>query len=110
MRVVIGLLVVSKPAQSFDHRILRFGLTGVDYVINFGDVAKVRMIRLALLRRNPTLVLVGIKKKLAISEILSQQAELPHVIRNVLAHVTDGAIRAHNYLLIFFSDSLCDFL
>ena len=48
MRVVIGCFSVAQPAQRFDHGVLRLGLPGVDHVVDFGDVAEVRMIFFAI--------------------------------------------------------------
>ncbi len=44
MRVAVGGFVVAQAAQGFDNRVLGFGLAGVDYVVDFGDIAKVGMI------------------------------------------------------------------
>src|ERR1700679_75023 len=44
MRVVVGGFIVIKSAQSFDDSALCLGLSGIDDVVDFGDVAEVRMI------------------------------------------------------------------
>ena len=98
--------VVAEAAQGFDHRVLRLGLASIDHVVDFGDVAEVRMIFLAVGGRNPTLVLIGIAIELAIAEIAPQQAELPHVVCDVFADVADGAVGADDYFLIFFGNLL----
>src|SRR6266404_3287331 len=107
MRVMVGLVIVPKPPQRLDYGALRLRLARVNHVINFSDVAKVRMLLLPLLRRNPALMAIWIQIKLLISEIFSQQPKLPHVIRVVFANITDGAIGTHDNLLIFLSDLLC---
>src|SRR5438874_6254334 len=101
MRVMICLCAVAEFAQRFDYRVLRLRLAGINYVVNFGDIAEVRMLRLTLLRRYPALVPVGIAIKLSVSEVATQQAKLPHVIGDVFADVADGSVRAHNHFLVF---------
>ena len=44
MRVAIGGLAVPEPAQGLDDRVLRFGLAGIDHVVDFSDVAEVGMV------------------------------------------------------------------
>jgi hypothetical protein len=48
MRVMIGLLVVTESTKSFDHSELRFGLAGVDHIVDFGYIAEMRMNRFAI--------------------------------------------------------------
>src|SRR6266403_5311606 len=102
--VVVSLIVVSQTAQSFDDGVLRLGLAGVDDVVDLGYIAEMGMIFLTLGRRNPALVLVGIEKELAITEVAPEQPELPHVVRDILADVTHGAVRAHDNFLVFLGD------
>ena len=45
MSVVIGLPVVPKSAQGFDHAVLGFRLACINDVINFLDATKMRMIQ-----------------------------------------------------------------
>ena len=59
------------------------------------------MVFLALTCRNPHLVLIGILVELAIFEIAPQQAELPHVVGDVLPYVADRPVGTHDDLLIF---------
>src|SRR5437867_2806238 len=106
MRVMVGLVIVPKPAQGFDDGALRLSLAGVNHVVNFSNIAKVRMLSLALLRRNPALMTIWIQIKLPISEVSPQQSELPHVVRDVFADISNSPIRPHNNLLVF----LCDLL
>ena len=47
---------------------------------------------------------IRVEVKLAISEVATQQAELPQVIGDVLAHIAHSAIGADNNLLVFFRD------
>ena len=49
-------------------------------------------------------MVVGITIKLAIAEVASQQAELPHVVGDVFANVADGAVGADDYFLVFLGD------
>src|SRR5579863_7425814 len=44
MGVVVGGIVVSESAKGFDDGVLRFGLAGVNDVVDFGDAAEVRMV------------------------------------------------------------------
>ena len=104
VRVVIGGLIVSKTAQRLDDRALGLGLARVDHVIDLCHVAKVGMVRLAFAGRDPYLMLVRIAIELAITEVASQQAELPHVVGNVFANVADGAIGADDDFLVFFGN------
>src|ERR1700692_1098329 len=106
MRVVVGSFVMTEPAQGFDYRVLRFGLAGVDHVINFGDIPEMGMIFLAPHRRNPTVVRVGIAVELAIAEIPSEQAELPHVVCDVFADIAHRAVRADDDFLIFLGNTI----
>jgi len=48
MRVTIGGFAVAKPAQSFNHRVLRLRLPRVDDVVNLGYIAEVGMIYFAV--------------------------------------------------------------
>src|SRR3979409_2317450 len=64
------------------------------------------MICFAVVAGNPTDAPIGVTRTSALAEVASQQAELPHVVSDVLAHVTDGAVRAHNHFLILFRDRL----
>ena len=102
MGVVVGGFVVAESSQGFDDSILRLGLAGVDDVIDFGDVAEMRMIFFALDGRDPAVVLIRIAIKLAVTEIAAEQAKLPHVVCDVFADVADGAVGAHDYFLVFF--------
>ena len=104
MCVVIGLLVIPEPPQSFYHGVLRFGLTGVNDVIYLGNIAEVGMVGLAVGRGYPTLVAVGIKIKLAVAEVATQQTELPQVIGDVFAYVADGSVGTHDNFLVFFGN------
>ena len=64
------------------------------------------MILLALHRGNPTVVLIGIAIELAIAKIASEQAELPHVIGDVFADVTNRTVGADDDFLIFLRNLL----
>ncbi len=44
---------------------------------------------------------VGVLKQSLVVEILAQQSELPKLIGDVLADVGDGAVRAHDHLVVF---------
>ncbi len=101
VRIVRGLLRVTEKPECLDHGVLRIGLTRVNDVVNRGDVAEVRMIRLAVLGRNPDLVIVGIAVELAVAEVQAQQTELPKMISNVFADVTDRSVRTHDDLGVF---------
>ena len=46
----------------------------------------------------PSLMTVGIGIERLVAEVFAQQAELPQVISDVLAHVRDRAVRAHDDL------------
>src|SRR4051794_10843080 len=59
------------------------------------------MLLLTGLRRDPAIVTIRIAKELAIAEILPQQAELPQVIGDVLAGISDRSIRPHDDLVVF---------
>src|ERR1019366_2068463 len=106
MRIVRGLVRVTQQPECLDHCVLWIGLTRVDYVIYRRDVAKVRMVRLAVLGRNPDFVLVGIAVELAVAEVQAEQTELPQMIGNVLADVSDGPIRTHDDLGVFVGTGL----
>ena len=45
---MVSGFTVAESAKGFDHRILRFGLAGIDYVVDLGHVAEVRMIFFSL--------------------------------------------------------------
>jgi hypothetical protein len=98
--VVVGLLVVAQPAQGLDHGVLRFGLASINHVVNFGNIAEVRMFQRTDHGRNPAVAMVGVVMEFAISEIAAQHAELPHVVSDVFAHVADGAVGADDDFLI----------
>src|SRR5947207_2607419 len=102
MGVVVGGFVVSKAAQGLDDRVLCLSLASVNDVIDFSDIAEVRVLGLAVLGRYPALMSVGIQIKSAIAEIFSQQSELPHVKSDVFAYIADGAIGTDNHFLIIF--------
>ncbi len=51
MRVVIRLIVVAESAQCIDDRVLRFRLAGINDVVDFRNIAEVRMIFLSFSRR-----------------------------------------------------------
>src|SRR5579863_4348755 len=108
MGVVRSGFAMAKPAQSLDDRILRFGLAGVDDVVDFGDIAEVGMGFLGVgvvgRRGNPAVVGVGIAIELAIGEITAQEAELPHVVGDVFADVANGAVGADDDFLVFFGN------
>jgi hypothetical protein len=101
MRVVVGRFVVAESAQGFDYCVLGFGLASVDDVVDFRDVAEVRMNLFAVNRGYPALVLIGIAVELAISKIAPEQSELSHVICDIFADIADSTIGADNYFLIF---------
>ena len=46
---MVGGFVVTESAEGFDDCVLRFGLAGVDDVVDFGNVAEVGVIRLGAL-------------------------------------------------------------
>src|SRR5689334_2937229 len=106
MCVVLSYITVAEAAQSFNHGVLRLGLAGIDHVINFSYIAKVRMIFFPFAGRNPAVLVVGIAEKLTVREVATEQAKLPHVIGDILANIADSTVRADNNLLVF----LCDFL
>src|SRR6266849_10770433 len=43
VRVAIGRFAVAKSTQSFNHRVLRLGLSSIDDVVNLSHIAKVGM-------------------------------------------------------------------
>ena len=100
MRVVIGLIGVSHAAQGLDDVGLRVRLARIDDVVDGRGAAEVRMVRLALFRRNPALV-IGISEEGLVAEVLAEQAELPKVVGDVFADVGDGAVRTNNNFRIF---------
>src|SRR5712675_2986640 len=100
MGVMVGGFVVTEAAEGFDDCLLRLGLAGVDYVVDFGHVAEVGMVLLAFRRGNPAIALVGIAIELAVAEVAAQQAKLPHVVGDVFANVAYRAVGADNYFLI----------
>ena len=108
MSVVVGGGVVTESAQGFYDGALRFGLAGVDYVVDLGDIAEVGMIFLGGFvvgcGGDPALVVVRIPVELAVGKIATQQSELPHVVGDVFTDVADRAIGAHDYFLVFFGD------
>src|SRR5579863_6889720 len=106
MRVMIGRFVVPEAAQRFDHGALRLRLARVDHVVDLGHVAEVGMLLLALHRRDPALMLIGIAIKLAIPEIAPEQAELPHVIGDVFADIADGPVGTDDDFLVFLGNLL----
>src|SRR6266853_887377 len=104
MRVTVGGLAMPKSAQRLNYGILRLGLPRIDHVINFGHIAKVRMIFLSVSSRDPALMSIGIAKEFPISKIASQQSKLPHVVSNILTDISNRAIRTHDDFLIFLGD------
>ena len=50
--------------------------------------------------------MVGITIELAITEITAQQPELPHVVGDVLAHVTDRTVGTDDHFLVFFFNAI----
>ena len=106
VRVVVGSFMVAKAAQSFDHGVLCFRLPGIDDVVNLGHIAEVGMIILAVVRRNPAVMAVPIAKEFSIAKVATQQPELPHVIGDVFADVSNGAVRTNDDFLVFLGDLL----
>ena len=100
VRVVVGLLGVAHAAQRLDHVGLRIGLPRVDHVVDGLRAAEVRMVLLALFRRDPALV-IGIGEERLVAEVAAQQAKLPQVIGDVFADIGDGAVGAHDHLGVF---------
>src|ERR1700690_3504663 len=104
MGVVISLLAVAESAQRFNDGVLRFGLPGIDHVVNLRHIAKMRMIGLAIRRRDPAVMPVGIAGEPAISEIAPQQPKLPQVVGDVFADIAHGSVRSYNDFLVFLSN------
>ena len=104
---MICLLRVAESTQGLDDSVLRFGLARIDDVVNFSDIAKMRMVERANGRGNPTIVSVRVFVELAISEVAAQQPEFPEVVGDILADVADGSIRTHDDFLIFLGNFLC---
>src|SRR5579884_621617 len=100
MRVPAGLLGVSQSAQRLNHIRLRVRLPRINYVVNGLCSAKVWVIRLTRLSRNPAGV-VRIFEEFAVSEIPSQQAKLPEMVGDVLADVGYCSVRADDDLGVF---------
>src|SRR5262249_51171071 len=96
--------VVSELSQGLDNGVLRLGLSGINDVVDLCDIAEVGVVGLAVFGRYPALMAIRIGIKLAITKIASEQAELPHVIRDVFADVADGSVRAADDFLIFFGN------
>src|SRR3974377_54788 len=101
MRVVGGFVWIAQQSDGLDHRVLRVALARVDNVVNRFHAPKVRMVGLSVLRRNPALVSVRIPEKLSVAKIATQEAELPQVVGDVLANVTNCAVRANDDLCVF---------
>src|SRR3954464_5391893 len=53
-------------------------------------------------RGNPDLVAIGISRPWPVEEVLSQKTEFPKLIRDVLPHVRDSAVRTDNHLAVVF--------
>ena len=101
MRVVRRLLRVSQRAQSFNDVVLRIRLARIDHVVDFADTAEMRMIAFSALCRNPAVVTIGIAIEASITKISAEQSEFPKMVGDVFADVSNGAIGAHNDLVIF---------
>src|SRR3954469_24608384 len=52
--------------------------------------------------RDPDLVSIWIRRPGPVKEVFAQKAEFPELIRDVLADVGDGTIRANNHLAVVF--------
>src|SRR5438105_15588109 len=102
MCVMRRLLGVSQRAQSFNYVVLRIRLARIDHVIDFVHAAKVRMIALAALSRDPALVTIRIEIEAPISKVPAEQSTLPQMVGNVFADVSNRAVGAHNHLIVFF--------
>src|SRR5438094_966919 len=87
---MICLLRVAESTQGLDDSVLRFGLARIDDVVNFSDIAKMRMVERANGRGNPTIVSVRVFVELAISEVAAQQPEFPELVGDILADVAAG--------------------
>ena len=96
-----SLLGITQKPQCFDDGVLRIGLAGVNDVVDGGDTAEVRMVRLATLSGNPDLMLIGILVKAAIAEVAAEQPKLPEMIGNVLAYIADRTVGANDDLGVF---------
>ncbi len=72
----------------------------VDDVVDGRGAAEVRMVRLAVLGRDPALV-IGIGEERLVAEVAAEQAELPEVVGDVFADVGDGAVGADDDLGVF---------
>src|SRR5262249_2365377 len=105
MGVVVVGFVVTQTAKRLENRALRLGLAGVDDVIKFGPVATRRGVPPPVDRRDPALVVVRIAEELAVSEVASQQAELPHVVSDILPDIADRAVGTNDDFLILFRNA-----
>src|SRR5438477_13066046 len=95
MSVVICSFIMTESSQGFDDGALCLGLAGVNHIVDFRDIAEMRMIGFAALGGNPALVSIGIAVKVAIAKIFSEQTELLHVIGYVFADISTRRVCRH---------------
>src|SRR5271157_2586808 len=100
MSVVRSLLRIAEQPDGLDDGVLRIALPRVDHVVDGCHAAKMRMVSLAVLGRDPHIMPVGIAIEPAIAEVAPEEAELPQVVGDVLADIANRAIRAHDYLRV----------
>jgi hypothetical protein len=101
---VVGLFVVSQGAQPGDDYLLRVGLARIDDVENIMRMAEGWGAGIvALAGGDPGLVAVGMFMKTPVMKVAVEEAELPKMMRNVFADISNRAGGAHdNFCFSFF--------
>ncbi len=100
MDIAVGLFGISHAAQGLDDVSLRVTLPRVNDVVDGLRATKVRMGLVSMLGRDPALV-IWVSEERLVAKVLAQQAKLPQVIGDILAHVSYSPIRPHNHFRVF---------
>src|ERR1039458_1399939 len=100
MDIAVGLFGISHAAQGLDDVSLRVTLPRVNDVVDGLRATKVRMGLVSMLGRDPALV-IWVSEERLVAKVLAQQAKLPQVIGDILAHVSYRAVGADNHFGVF---------
>ena len=95
--------VETERPQPRDHHILQIRLAHVDHVVNRVAFAEMRATGCGCgsIGRDPDFVAVGVSRQRPVVEVFAEQPELPELVSDVLADVSDGAVRAHDHFAVF---------
>src|SRR5215472_15612245 len=97
----VGLFVEIECAQPSHDHILQIRLPRIDDIEDLGRAPKMRCVTLRrLVRRDPDLLAIRVRRPGTVEEVLSEQPELPKLIGDVLSHISNRSIRTDYHLAI----------